>query len=185
MLPFLDINAKSFASGLLTALILLSRCSALCQADGGQLRLVERCGNLQISVFTAPNPLRAGPVDISVLVQESRTCQPIDDLAIRVQLKHSGRRGVPIVAAATKAAATNKLFHAAMIDLPAPGKWSAQIACDASGERARIDFELDAANRLPELASAWIWFMWPVGAVLIFGIHRALVARRQKSRTNV
>jgi hypothetical protein len=144
---------------------------------------VEQHGNLQISVFTSPNPLRAGPVDISVLVQDTRRGQPIDDAPIRVQLARSDRTGMPIVAAATSAAATNKLLRAAVVELPTAGRWKVEVDCSAIGTNAAVHFEMDAARRLPKLFSAWIWFTWPLGAVIVFGIHRALVARRHRSRT--
>ena len=42
-------------------------------ADGGSMRSVRKKGGYQITVFTAPTPFRAGPVDISVLVQDAST----------------------------------------------------------------------------------------------------------------
>ena len=40
-------------------------------ADGGLLRTRQQAGPFIVSIFTAPEPLRAGPVDVSVLVQSS------------------------------------------------------------------------------------------------------------------
>ncbi len=47
--------------------------SSLARADGGAVRLRQRSGGYQIAVFTEPTPLRAGPVDVSVLVQDAET----------------------------------------------------------------------------------------------------------------
>ena len=57
------------------ASVLLSMCTfgslpSVAIADGGAVRLLERIGNYQIAVFTAPTPLRAGP---SISVYCSRT----------------------------------------------------------------------------------------------------------------
>jgi len=40
-----------------------------CSRDAGAVRVSQRHGNRQITVFTDPTPLRAGPVDVSILVQ--------------------------------------------------------------------------------------------------------------------
>src|SRR5688572_20861731 len=118
MSPPFNINARQIGNGLFVGLLLFGPCSAPSWADGGQLRLIERHGNLQIAVFTSPNPLRAGPVDISVLVQDARTGQPIDYANVYVQIARSDQTGKPIVAPATAAAATNKLMRAALVELP-------------------------------------------------------------------
>ena len=41
------------------------------RADGGLLRARQAAGPFIVSIFTAPEPLRAGPVDVSVFVQSS------------------------------------------------------------------------------------------------------------------
>ena len=47
-------------------------------ADGGALRLSRRAGALRVSVFTAPTPPRAGPVDVSVLEREHAAAGVLD-----------------------------------------------------------------------------------------------------------
>jgi hypothetical protein len=61
-----------FASFLLPLCAVFSLPS-LSMADEGAVRLLERKGPYQIAVFTAPTPLSAGPVDVSVLVQNADT----------------------------------------------------------------------------------------------------------------
>ncbi len=39
--------------------------------DGGAVRFSGQQGDWRITVFTSPTPLRAGPVDVSVLVQDA------------------------------------------------------------------------------------------------------------------
>ena len=57
---------------------LIFRPSSVARADGGVVRLRQRAGGYQIAVFTSPTPIRAGPVDVSVLVQDAATeeCVP-------------------------------------------------------------------------------------------------------------
>src|SRR5437868_5841580 len=63
------------------------------RADGGMIRLSEQNGKYRITVFTSPAPLRAGPVDISVLVQDDMTGEvepaaQVDIEAVRRTLPH-------------------------------------------------------------------------------------------------
>jgi hypothetical protein len=89
-------------------------------ADGGALRLSGTAGGYRISVFTAPTPFRAGPVDVSVLVQDASTGNPATQVPVTIRMTRSG--GLALEYPATTAAATNKLFRAAQFELawPAP-----------------------------------------------------------------
>src|SRR5262249_22638021 len=96
--------------------------SSLLKADGGTLCLLERAGGYRVAVFSAPTPLRAGPVDISVLVQHASTGEQVPGARVTVRLKQPGTTGSLLEYRATTEAATNKLFHAAKFDLPEPGR---------------------------------------------------------------
>ena len=85
-------------------------------ADGGTVRLSQRLGADRITVFTSPTPLRAGPVDVSVLVQDAETGAPIPGAEVEVGLEPLDRPGLATHYPATHRAATNKLFHAALCD---------------------------------------------------------------------
>src|SRR5437016_191900 len=95
--------------------------SSFLRADGCTVRLSEKKGNYQITVFTAPTPLRAGPVDVSVLVQEAATGELAPEVQVTIKAVRRGSPGVVIHHPATTEAATNKLYHAAIFDLPEPG----------------------------------------------------------------
>src|SRR5438094_524539 len=84
------------------------------RADGGMVRLSQRQGGYQITVFTAPTPFRAGPVDVSVLVQDAATGEALPQAQVTVWVAPRGRRGAAVSYAATSEAATNKLLHAAL-----------------------------------------------------------------------
>ncbi len=146
---------------LLTIAAILLLCPAMALADGGTLRLRERAGDFQISVFTSPEVLRVGPIDISVLVQDADTGRVRLDVPVQVELhqldspKTAGDRpnfvsaagqngtvpfagagfesttGVLLEKPADIATATNKLFQAAQFDIPVPGRWSAEIEIGA------------------------------------------------------
>ena len=58
---------------LLVVCLLCGGTNRSAHADGGQVRLTQRHGDMQITVFTSPSPLRAGPVDVSVCIQDAAT----------------------------------------------------------------------------------------------------------------
>jgi hypothetical protein len=158
--------------------LLLSAWATAARGDGGVVRVVEQQAGFQISVFTSPNPLRAGPVDISVLVQDAETGQPLPEADIRVAVTPRGRSGRSLPAAATTEAATNKLLRAAVLQLPDAGWWDVDVVCITQRRRAHVHFAMECGPPLPHWLTVWPWFVWPVGVVLLFGIHRMLVWRR-------
>jgi cytochrome c oxidase assembly factor CtaG len=54
---------------------------------GGEVRLMEKAGPFLITVFSDPTPLRVGPVDISVMVQDEDGGRPILAAEVTVQLQ--------------------------------------------------------------------------------------------------
>lgn len=155
-------------------LVALPLCHA--RADGGAVRLQQRAGGYQVAVFTAPTPLRAGPVDISVLVQDGATGAWLPEAQVSVSLKarSSGRR---LECQATTASATNRLFHAAGFELPEPGLWDLEIAIDGPHGRAAVRFAADVGEAPPRWLELWPWYSWPALVIAFFGLHRLLRKR--------
>ena len=153
--------------------------SSLARADGGTVRLAEQKGSYRITVFTAPTPLRAGPVDLSVLVQDASTGEPASDVQVTVK---ATRRGSPAVGIhpATTEAATNKLYYAATFDLPEPGWYALEVSIAGARGEAQVHLDLEAAQPLPPWLAVWPWLAWPVLVILLFGIHQVLVRRRSR-----
>jgi hypothetical protein len=151
--------------------------SSFLMADGGAVRLRERAGNYQVAVFTSPTPFRAGPVDVSVLVQDAATGEPVPQARVTVRLteRASGR---VLEYPATSEAAVNKLLRAAVFQLPEPGWWDVDVAVEGPHGPAVIRFAVEADAPPPRWRELWPWFSWPAMAVVIFCVHRALVRRR-------
>ena len=148
-------------------------------AAGGALVHVENAGEQRVSIFVAPNPLRAGPVDVSVLVQQADGGAVLHDAEIAVTLRSDAAGAIPVSGPATHAAATNKLLQSAWLELNVPGRWQGEVVCSVAGERRTIPFTLEAGPPLPPWRTLWPWFLWPVGAIALFGAHRALAAARR------
>jgi hypothetical protein len=167
------INAVKILHFLPVLMLACGWCPAA-RADGGTVRLVERQGGFQVSVFTSPNPLRVGPVDISVLLQDSETLAPMSASIITLNVTPRGGAGHAIHCFATVEAATNKLFRDASVELPEPGWWDVEVDCEGAHGGARVRFAMDVAPPLPGWMAAWPWFCWPLVVVLLFGAHRYL-----------
>jgi hypothetical protein len=151
--------------------------SSWLRADGGVMRLCERTGGYQVSVFTAPTPFRAGPVDVSVFVQDAATGECVTQARVTVRLQAHGA-GRLLEFPATSEAATNKLFRAAEFRLPDPGWWDVAVSVEGPHGPALVRFDVQADEPLPRWLDLWPWFGWPALAVALFGVHHALVRRR-------
>jgi hypothetical protein len=176
---------RSIALCLLLAVAALEICPAVARGDGGVVRLVEQQGNLRISAFTSPNPLRAGPADVSVLVQNARTGQLVPEAEVWLTLTCRAAPEVALRAAATTEAATNRLLRAALVEIPRAGWWDVNVSCAAEGQATAVRFSMEVAPPLPDWLTVWPWFSWPVWTVIVFGLHRALVFRRHGRRRAV
>jgi hypothetical protein len=145
-------------------------------ADGGSLRLSGKKGSYRISVFTAPTPFRAGAIDISVLVQDASTGDPMTPVKVIVRMTKSG--GLALEYPATSEAATNKLFRAAQFELPEPGRWALEVEVQGSHGLAVIGGELDAAEPLPRWRAMWLWISWPALAIALFIVKKLIRSGR-------
>jgi hypothetical protein len=165
-------------SRVFVALLLCGVCPAVARADGGTLRLSEQQGDYRISVFTAPTPWRVGPVDVSVLVQDATTGDPLPDVVVTIGLD---RPGASLLKQATAGAATNRLFQAAEFELPDSGRWQIDVSVRGPRGTASCSCAVVAGEPLPSWLRLSPWIAWPAGVVLLFGIHQFLVRRRQRT----
>jgi uncharacterized membrane protein len=151
------------------------------RADGGALRLWDRQGRYEIAVFTAPNPFVAGPVDISVLVLDSATGEPVLDALVIVEVAPLDRPDAAEPHPATSGAATNKLFYAALLDIAEPGSYSVEVVIEKAREEARVRFVAEAAYGHSRRVNLWPWICWPAPVIVLYGIHQWLVWRKSRA----
>jgi hypothetical protein len=152
--------------------------SSFAGAHQGTVRLCERAGGYQLAVFTLPTPLRAGPLDVSVLVQDVATGECVTQARVTLHLTARGS-GLVLEHPATSGASGNKLFQEAVFELPEAGWWDVEVAVDGPRGPARVRFPVEAGEAPPRWLDLWPWFGWPAFAVALFGLHRALVGRRR------
>jgi hypothetical protein len=158
--------------------------SSLARADGGAVRLSERAGAYKVTVFTSPTPFRAGTVDVSMLIQDATTGECVPEARVHVRLT-ARATGDVLDCPATAEAATNKLFHAAVFQLPDPGWWDVEVGLEGPHGPAWLRFEIQAQPALPRWLEFWPWFTWPGFAVALFGLHQLLVRRRTCLRSAI
>lgn len=146
-------------------------------ADGGLVRLSAPAGPWHITVFTSPTPLRAGPVDLSVFVQDG-TGAAVLDAVVDVHLRVDDGDAPAIATTATRAQATNKLLYAALFDVPAPGTWTVDVTVRAPSGSGSVSFTVAVEPPPPRWQTFWPWLaVAPVGMVLL-ALHQWLVLRR-------
>jgi hypothetical protein len=145
--------------------------AAPARGDGGLLRLSETAGPLVVSVFTAPTPLRVGPLDVSIMVQATDDHSAVLDADVQVVLRAPG---LERTAPATREAATNKLLYAALLDLPAPGRWTLAAHVRAGARSAVVSCDVDVAPPLAPALAFWPYLALPGVAIALFALHQRL-----------
>jgi len=145
--------------------------------DGGVVRLHETSGPLAITVFSA-EPLRAGPADLSVLVQSVADGNPLLDATVEFVLVPPDG-GEPLRVRATQAAATNKLMQAALVVLDRVGEWQMQVEISRGPVHANASGVLTVEAPLPRLLELWPYLALPPAAVALFALRLWLLRRRR------
>jgi hypothetical protein len=161
--------------GLVVCLLLSGKASG----DGGTVRLKDSTGPFVVTIFTAPEPLRVGVADLSVLVQGRDNGEPILDAQVSIRLSlpaSSVGVGETIAVQATHAQAINKLLYAAAIDLPAAGKATLRVDV-RRGAEVTVSCALPIAPGPPPFAAVWKYLVMPPAVILVFVLHQWLVRR--------
>lgn len=157
--------------------------------DGGRVQMQAEADGYVITLLTSPTPLRAGPADISVLVQDAATRQPILNAEVMISLHHATgdtqevaweppccslkSRNDPAALTATLGKGNNKLLYCAMTDLPFSGSWDVAVRVNDTVVRGEI--QVDTPPR--PVTAYWPFFLLPPLAVAGF-VLRERIARR-------
>lgn len=150
------------------------------RADGGTVRLLERTGPFVITVFSAPEPVRVGGADLSVLVQDQRTGAPVLDARVAVEAHPpGGSGGPPLRLEATRAQATNKLLYAAALAPAEPGPWTLAVTVQRGADHATVRCPLPVAPARRGLATIWPYLVLPPVVVALYALRAVLTRRRR------
>jgi hypothetical protein len=143
-------------------------------ADGGAVHLREVSGPFLVTVFAAPEALRVGPIDMSVLVQDRDTRRAVLDTTVDLELQPIANTNPRFSTRATHDQAKNKLLQAVTIDVPVPGWWAVKIFVRRDREEVVLATKLLIMPAAPRLATLWPFFILPPFAIGIFALHQTL-----------
>lgn len=160
---------------LLASLILV----AVASGDGGELRLRERAGEVVLSVWTAPAPLRVGAAEVFVVVEPSgeRTPEPA---RIEVELWSGGERIAAADAVPSEASgrAGGRATYVAVMALREAGEAELRIRRAAAAVPSDHRVAVAVEPPLSPLREHGIALGLPFVAIALF----ALAERRRLSR---
>lgn len=149
--------------------------SLLAHADGGVVQFEKSAGPFVVTVFTTPSPLRAGRVDISLMIQSRENEQPVLDCQAFIQLRKEG--AVSIRCEATHEAAQNKLLYAAPIKISEPGLWELEVTIKHDGNSTAVGGEITVASPAPVMLAYWRSLLLPPLIISLFGLNQWLKRR--------
>lgn len=161
-----------------------------CHGDGGAIIARQTVNGFEMTVFASPAPVRAGPVDVSVLVQESD--KPILDATVEVTWKassaaapewlppcctmDSGAERVP----ALRAHSNNRFLYSAIVPMKFAGPSELIIRVARGGQEAVLSCAVEVRPPRPAVLAFWPWLAFPPVAVAGFALHQRLSRSRQR-----
>ena len=161
----------------LLLLILFMAINSTVRADSGVVRASVIDGSWKITAFSEPTPLRVGLADLTVLVQNAEDDEPVLGATVSLLLKHEDSTMPSILTEATHETATNQMLYSSLIDLPAAGRWSIEVAVMQGQQTGRLAFEAEVAEALPMIYELWFWFMLPALAIVLIILNQWLQRR--------
>uniref|UniRef100_Q01PC4 YtkA-like domain-containing protein n=1 Tax=Solibacter usitatus (strain Ellin6076) TaxID=234267 RepID=Q01PC4_SOLUE len=158
----------------LVLLIVATICCPAANADGGTVRLREASGPFIVTIFTGLEPLRAGPIDTSVLVQDRETGRVLLDANVNIAFQPASGTSHRLLTRATHVQAGNKLLQAVLIDLPVPGWWTIQVFVRRNLEETMFATRVLVMPAASRLTAIWQFLALPPLAVVLFALHQML-----------
>ena len=161
----------------LLLVFILSPLVQIARADGGVVIFQRASPPFIITLFSTEMPLRPGPADLSVLLEQPEGHSPILDAQVFIELEHE--RGMIIRTAATRTQARNKLLYCTLIDVPLSGRWRMRVHVIHGNQVADVLSDLVVAAPQPLLLSYWKLTATPPLIIVLFIVNQWL--RRGRS----
>jgi hypothetical protein len=171
--------------------------SRMAWADGGAIQFQGDAGAFRVTVFTQPPILRAGFVDVTLLLQDRSNLNPLLDAKMTFDLTAQESSNVPQTewmppaCAMTKTVdlsnvparlghGENRLLYGAVVQIPNSGHWQLKAHIQRDTERAELETLLDVKPALLPPLAYWHLFLLPPLGILGFVLHQ--MARGQRRR---
>ena len=165
-------------------------------ADGG-IVIGEKDGDgLRITIFAQPVPLRAGPADFSVLVQEIASRQPVMDADVRLSLKKLSapspeKAWAPPYCQVPGAdgdivlrhdLSLNKMLCAAMVAISEAGRWELSVTAVSGERRVVATLPLDVAAPRKPISTWWLEIAMMPATIALYA-WRAYILRTRRNKS--
>jgi hypothetical protein len=165
-------------------------------ADGGAIHFQGDAGVFRVALFTQPPILRAGLIDVTLLLQDRSNLNPLLDAKVTFDLMPQDRNGrqqtqwMPPACAMNKTVdltnipaklghGENRLLYGNGVQIPTSGFWKLKAIIHRGAETAEIETLLNVAPApLPPLAYWHLFLFAPAG---ILGFVLLQMARARKS----
>jgi hypothetical protein len=161
----------------LAAFLLLAMGASAARADGGAMLLHQDAGAFTVTLFAAPQPLRTGDADFSVMVQDRSSGEilldPVIDLTVAPEVASATQQIVRL----TKGQASNRLVQASTVHFSSAGKWRLTLAVRRGNDTAQLSTECSVEPDRSRATLVWFYVLLPVAIILLFVIHQALKLR--------
>jgi hypothetical protein len=165
-------------------------------ADGGAIQFQGDAGPLHVTVFTLPPILSAGPVDITVLIQDRAKLDPLLDATVTLDLTAQDGNRMKKAAWSPPACALNipsslsgipaklnhgenRLLYGALVQVPYSGAWNLKISILQHSKIESLSTMLRINPPVPPPLAYWHLFILPPLGVLGFVLNQSARRRRR------
>ena len=162
---------------LLLMIVFLPSLVQIVRADGGVVMCQRTSAPFSITLFSEEMPLRPGPADFSVLLEQPDGHSPILDAQVFITLQHEN--GTIIRTEATRNQARNKLLYCSLITLAKAGHWKMMVHVIRGSEKADMLYDLIVAAPPSVLLSNWKLISLPPVIIMLFIVNQWLNRERK------
>ncbi|MEO8204593.1 MAG: hypothetical protein ABI615_00330 [Chthoniobacterales bacterium] len=162
-------------------------------ADGGVVQLQKDAAPYRITLFSEPSPLRAGPVDLSILLQKEGAA--VLDADVTLQLEPEDKTDRPpdwqapccsmdegaeeISRSAILGKGANKLLYSTMVTLPYSGSWKVKITAKQDGNPVSVNGTIFVQKPASSWQAYLSYLLLPLAGIGFF----ILLQRAKKTRS--
>jgi hypothetical protein len=161
----------------LAAILMLAMGASAARADGGAMLLHQDAGAFTVTLFAAPQPLRTGDADFSVMVQDRSSEEILLDPVIDLTVAPAAASATQQTVRLTKGQASNRLLQASTVHFSGAGNWRLTLAVRRGNDTARLSTECTVEPDRSRATLVWFYVLLPVAIILLFVIHQALKLR--------
>jgi hypothetical protein len=184
---------------LLVCYLLLAFCRIAC-ADGGAIQFQGDSGAFHVTIFTQPPILRAGFIDVSLLLQDRSNLNPLLNAKVTFDLTAQDSNNAKKTAWMPPACAMNKmanlsdvpaqighgqnrLLYGAIVQIPDGGHWQLKASIQRDAEKAQVQTLLDVKPALAPPLTYWRLFLLAPFGIAGFALHQIARSQRRREET--